>query len=337
VWYGRHPLGIALAPLGWLYAGGMIVRQALYALRVLPSKRITAPVIVVGNISVGGTGKTPLVIWIAERLRAAGLHPGLVSRGYGGAARGWPQQVRADSDPTAVGDEPVLLARHAGCPVAAAGGNRAVAALALVTQGHCDVVVSDDGLQHLALRREIEIAVLDGTRRHGNGRCLPAGPLREPRLRLRRVDFVVAKGAAAAGEVEMRLRPGDAVNVRNSGIRRPLTDFRGGHVHALCGIGNPHGFFAMLAGLGLDVIPHAFADHYDFGADDILFADGRPVLMTEKDAVKCAAFAAAQHWYVPVHAELPVEFETDLLQRLAERSPQLAATLEAVRARRATE
>jgi len=327
VWYGRHPLALALAPLGWMYAAAVGMRRVLYRAGALPRRRVSAPVIVVGNICVGGTGKTPLVIWIARHLRAAGLSPGVVCRGYGGAARIWPQQVRADSDPVMVGDEAILLARHTGCPVAAAGSERAAAARALVTQQHCDIVVSDDGLQHLELCRDIEIAVLDGVRRHGNGRCLPAGPLREPRGRLRRVDFVVAKGLAGRGEIEMRLAPGSAVSVGESGISRALSEFRGAVVHALCGIGNPRGFFTMLTSSGIEIVPHEFPDHHRLSADDIVFRDGRPVLMTEKDAVKCTSFADTRHWYVPVEAILPADFEGALCARLVERAPQLAHSL----------
>ena len=318
IWYERHPLGVALAPLGWLVAGMARLRRALHAARVLPSTRVPVPVVVVGNLAVGGTGKTPLVLWLAGFLASRGWQPGIVCRGYGGTADRWPQQVREDSDPAVVGDEAVLLAQRSRCPVVACGPKRGQAAAQLVQHTDCDVVISDDGLQHLALARDLEIVVVDGARRHGNGRCLPAGPLREPLGRLGSVDLVVANGAARRGEFAMTLKPGPAVSLSRPEQRRRLGDFAGTPVHAVCGIGNPERFFSMLSELGMRVTEHAFPDHHPFQADDLDFPDGAAVIMTEKDAVKCRRFARDGFWYVPVTAELPDAFCARVERALAQ-------------------
>lgn len=321
LWYGGDPaaraLSAALAPLAWLYAGAMLLRHAAYRAGVLSIARLPVPVVVVGNLALGGTGKTPLVAWLAGYLASRGWRPGIVCRGYGGRAARWPQPVHPDSDPVQVGDEPVLLARRTGCAVAACGPARVRAARELLARDGCDLLLSDDGLQHLALGRDVEIAVLDGVRRHGNGRCLPAGPLREPACRLSSVDLVVANGSARRGEFPMRLVPGPAVNLARPGEQRSLASLAGAPVHAVCGIGHPQRFFDLLAGLGLDVIPHPFPDHHPFEPAQLDFGDAAPVLMTEKDAVKCRRFARPQHWYLPVTAELPDAFCTRLERLLA--------------------
>lgn len=273
------------------------------------------PVIVVGNISVGGTGKTPLIIWLSRYL-GRNFRPGVVCRGYGGRSRNWPQKVRADSDPATVGDEAVLLAKRCGCPVAA-GPDRAASAKALVEHENCNLILSDDGLQHLSLARDIEIAVIDGARRHGNGRCLPAGPLREPPSRLKSVDVVVTNGEAERGEFRMLVRPWKAMSVNGDAPPRDLGTFVGMPVHALCAIGNPNRFFDMLHQARLNVVPHVFPDHHVFSQSDIEFGDDFPVLMTEKDSVKCRRFAGARHWYVPVRAELDASFALRLGMLLA--------------------
>jgi tetraacyldisaccharide 4'-kinase len=320
LWYRKSPLSLALAPLGWLYCAAAVARRAAYRLGIAHVGRVGAPVIVVGNISVGGTGKTPLVIWIARFLMSRGLRPGIVSRGYRGKAGNWPQQVRPDSDPTMVGDEPVLLALATGCPVAV-DPDRTRAARSLLAHTGCDLIVSDDGLQHLAMGRDVEVAVIDAVRRHGNGRCLPAGPLREPVSRLASVDMIVANGGGISGEFHMRMHAGDAKNLSEEALSRPLGDFRAGPVHALCGIGSPERFFASLEGAGLELIRHPFPDHHAFCAGDIDFEDEIPVLMTEKDAVKCRRFADSRHWCVPVQAELPEAFGARLLSLLGALAP----------------
>lgn len=315
VWYGSSRWSALLAPLGLLYGGAVSLRRALYKLGGLRSTRVQVPVIVVGNLAVGGTGKTPLVIWLVEVLRRAGKHPGVVSRGYGGLATHWPQQVTADSDPRQVGDEPVLIAARAACPVVV-DPDRVRAAQTLLATHPCDVIVSDDGLQHYALQRDVEIAVVDGVRRHGNGRCLPAGPLREPLRRLREVDVVIVNGGDAADACRFDLIGDTACALDGKRAARPLDEFAGLAVHGVAGIGRPARFFDHLRRRGLNVIEHAFPDHHGFRAEDVRFEDGLPVLMTEKDAVKCGDFADATHWYVPVSACVEKSCEARLLDVL---------------------
>lgn len=302
-WYRRdHPLGWLLAPLGWLFCGLVTLRRLAYRHGLLHPERLPVPVLVVGNLSLGGTGKTPLVGWLVGWLREQGWRPGVVIRGYGGTARHWPQQVRPDSDPATVGDEAVLLARRCGCPVAA-GPDRVAAARALLQYRGCDILVSDDGLQHYRLARDIEIAVVDGQRRFGNGRCLPAGPLREPQSRLREADLVVAYGAAGRGELAMSYRPEPLRRLGDDNITRAPVPHRGVRVHAVAGIGDPQRFFRLLAHLGFRVVPHAFPDHHPFSPEDLRFDQELPIIMTEKDAVKCRHFAHPDMWYLPVTAE----------------------------------
>jgi tetraacyldisaccharide 4'-kinase len=318
VWYGTHPLSLLLAPLSWVYCAFIRLRRLAYTGGLARVHRLGIRVVVVGGITAGGTGKTPLVIWVARFLRAHGLKPGIVTRGYGGHARHWPQQVRADSDPDAVGDEAVLLARRSACPVAA-GPRRVDAAHSLVRYAGCDVIVSDDGLQHLALGRDLEIGVLDGVRRFGNGRCLPAGPLREPPSRLGELDMVVVYGRGGRGEFSMGYV---SLGLRSLLDERPRAPgiFADRPVHAVAGIGDPGRFFAQLRSLGLQVVEHPFADHHRYVSADLDFGDGHPVLMTEKDAVKCRRFAQANHWYLPVEVKLQEAFGIRLMA-LLQRKP----------------
>ena len=311
-WYAPEVLGALLAPAGWAVALFTIARRAAYRYGMRRSWRIGCPVVVVGNLSVGGTGKTPLVIAIAKLLAARGVRVGVICRGYRGTGSRWPRKVLPDSDPGRVGDEAVLLARRTGVPVAA-GPNRIAAGRILFRRSKCEVILSDDGLQHLRLARDVEIVVIDGVRRHGNGRCLPAGPLREPLGRLASVDLVVANGTAAPGELEMRLESGDAVNLADARLTRPLDSFRGSPVHAVCALGHQERFFHSLESRGLSIIRHPFPDHHPFREEEIRFPDDAPVLMTEKDAVKCERFADARHWCVPVDAVLSSELEDRLL------------------------
>ncbi len=298
IWYGRSPTALWLLPLAWLFCALAGLRRRLYRHGLLRAQRLPAPVIVVGNITVGGTGKTPLVAWLAARLREAGFRPGLIARGHGGTARSWPQQVRRDSDPRVVGDEPVLLARLTGCPMAV-GPDRVEAARQLLDHSDCDILLSDDGLQHYRLGRDLEIAVLDGVRRLGNGFCLPAGPLREPPSRLREVDFVVTQGLPGRGEYGFKLRPAALVSLAGPARREPLEDWRGRRVHAVAGIGHPQRFFELLRRAGLEVVEHPFPDHHPFTAEDrSVIADGDPVIMTAKDAVKWSRLADEGDWYL---------------------------------------
>lgn len=318
-WYHR---GITpswlLLPLGWLFQAAAGLRRTAYRRRWLKSCRLPVPVVVVGNITVGGTGKTPLVIWLADYLKAAGYRPGIVSRGYGGRASRYPCRVKPESRVEEVGDEALLLARRSSCPLAV-GPSRVEAAQLLLRQTDCDLILSDDGLQHYALARTLEIAVIDGGRRFGNGLPLPAGPLREPVSRLKTVDLVIVNGEAdAPGEYSMTLFGDTAVNLEN-GESRNLRRFGRDFCHAVAGIGNPDRFFKCLADGGISCIRHRFPDHYRFASADIEFGDGQPVLMTEKDAVKCLGFAGRQHWYVPVQAVPDPHFGPTLLQLLRDR------------------
>lgn len=308
LWYGKHPLSIMLVPLGWCYQLLMTLRHLLYQSGILPTQRLDVPVIVVGNIVAGGTGKTPLVIWLAAYLKEKGYQPGIVSRGYKSKVKQWPQQVRIDSNPELVGDEPVLLARRTNCPVAIAP-NRYIAAEALIEHEQVDIIVCDDGLQHYALERDIEIAVIDGVRRHGNKRCLPAGPLREPVSRLKSVDMVVCNSGAVRGEFEMEYMPQQLCSVMDKNRRCDVEQFRNQSIHAIAGIGNPAKFFSYLRGKGIRTIEHEFPDHYHFTAKDICFNDGFSVVMTEKDAVKCTEFASAEHWFLPIDVKMTNAFE----------------------------
>ncbi len=292
-----------------------MLRRGAYRCGLLHQQRIPVPVVVVGNITVGGTGKTPLVVALAKLLCRAGYRPGVVSRGYGARHRPAPQLVTAASDPACAGDEPVLIARRCGCPVVV-DRDRPRGARELVRRG-CDIILADDGLQHYALGRDIEIAVIDGRRRFGNGFLLPAGPLRERRSRLQQVDLVVANGCARAGEHPMHLRLGPAVNLLDSGRTRALAQWRGCQVTALAGIGDPERFFADLRGYGLQVQGRALPDHHRFRSADLVIDSGQSLLMTEKDAVKCGSWSRAEHWYVPVEAELSEALVEVLLQRLA--------------------
>lgn len=314
--------------LAGVYAAAVSARAALYRRGVLRSVHPGRPVLVVGNLIAGGSGKTPLTIAIVERLRAEGFTPGVASRGYGRQQAGIARWVDAATDTALGGDEPVLIARRTGAPVRV-DRDRVAASRALIDAG-CDIVVCDDGLQHYRLARDLEIEVIDGRRRYGNRLPLPAGPMREPPERGDRCDFrVVNLGGAHAseahapevqdetgfGEWPMRLRAQDAVPLH--GHRgAPLSAFAGQRVHAVAGIGDPERFFAMLRSIDIAVVPHAFADHHRYRAEDLRFGSDLPVLMTEKDAVKCATFESERCYSVPIRAELPEAFWVALLDRL---------------------
>ncbi len=300
-WYKKNRIATLLWPFSLLFRSISFLRRMGYRIGLFTVYEVSVPVIVVGNVTVGGTGKTPMVVWLASFLREQGFKPGIVSRGYGGKASQWPQQVRVDSDPTVVGDEPILLARRTGCPVAVAP-KRVRAAGSLLQHEDCDIIIADDGLQHYALHRDVEIAVIDGVRRLGNGYCLPAGPLREPASRLRSVDFVVTNGLPAHDEFGMSFNLGSVYNLGDQDRTAPLEDFRGKVVHAVAGIGHPARFFSFLKRLGLSVIEHPFADHHIFSEADLDFGDDAPVIMTEKDAVKCRRLCCDNAWFVTVNA-----------------------------------
>ena len=306
-WYRIRPAHLVLFPLSLLFGVVVAVRRWLYRVGGLHCTRMPVPVIVVGNITVGGSGKTPSVLWLVDCLQERGYTPGIVLRGYGGSES--LQEVRPDSDPARAGDESVLLAKRTGVPVFA-GRDRAQAALALLAaHPGRDVLVSDDGLQHYGLARDIEIAVVDGQRRFGNGWLLPAGPLREPVGRLASVDAVLVHGdgelsALRAPQFLAKLTGDSFQNLLNPDFRVAAPDLRDRVLHAVAGIGNPPRFFAQLQRMGLTFRAHPFPDHFRFSADDLAFAGDDVVLMTEKDAVKCNAFARENWWYLPVEAEV---------------------------------
>jgi len=313
-WYEGHPALLLLAPLSFLYATVAALRRRFYRTGWLRVSRVPVPVVVIGNIAVGGTGKTPLTLALVEQLRARGFRPGVVSRGYGGRAS-YPLRVTAETRPAEAGDEPVMLVRRTGVPLVV-DPQRSRGAGFLLQQEACDVILCDDGLQHYALARDVEIAVIDGSRGFGNGWLLPAGPLREPRRRLRSVDLVVVTGEGSSwpGAYVMSLAAGGMQPVAADETRLPPVP--GSRVHAVAGIGNPERFFAQLRAQGFDVVPHAFPDHHAYASSDLVFADALPVVMTEKDMVKCRALAAANWWYVPVGAELPGAFFEELFHKL---------------------
>lgn len=312
-WYSRNPVASLLRPVSWIYRLLVAARRACYSLGLWQITRLTVPVIVVGNITVGGTGKTPFVIWLAGLLAREGYTPGIIARGYRGQAHHWPQQVRPDADPVMVGDEALVLARRCPCPVAV-GPDRVAAAEALLRYHHCDILISDDGLQHHALGRDIEIVMVDGVRRFGNGYCLPAGPLREPVKRLEAADFVVVTGGATLRhEYPLTLHAAAIRNVRRASQSYAPDKFPYKQVHAVAGIGHPARFFRQLRQLDLGIVEHAFADHHAFSAADIAFGDDLPVLMTEKDAVKCRRFCHDNCWYLAVDARPDERLETRLL------------------------
>ena len=314
-WYRPHPLRWFLLPLSLLYQLIATIRKHAYQRDWLTRHRLRAPVIVVGNISVGGTGKTPFVIWLCEQLQQAGYKPGIISRGYRGRASHYPLDVDVTTPTKQAGDEPVLIARRTQCPVVV-DPNRSRAAVHLLSQHRCDVIISDDGLQHYALQREVEICLVDSQRRFGNKLCLPAGPLREPVSRLQSVDFVVYNGEAASQRYQMQLVPTHWVNLGDPNITLPLNAFAQQEVHAIAGIGNPQRFFDQLCEFNPIVHPHAFDDHHAFDEADLSFDDGLPVLMTEKDAVKCQAFAKDFYWYLPVCAEIDNGLAQAILTKL---------------------
>ena len=310
-WKTRGPLAVLLLPVAALFAAIAALRRMAWRGGLLRTERVGVPVIVVGNITAGGTGKTPLTLWLAQFLAAQGRHPGVVSRGYGAARR----------DPRAVpvsginivqdyGDEPCLLARRAGCPVWV-GVDRAATARALcAAHPAVDIIISDDGLQHYRMARDVEIAVVDGTRGLGNGWPLPAGPLREPASRLATVDILVINGDDTSGittqypqAIPMRLTGTEFHKLLNTEHVADAASFHGQRLHAVAGIGNPQRFFDHLQQLGMECINHDFPDHHRYRPQDVDFANADSIVMTQKDAVKCEPFATGRYWALVINAE----------------------------------
>jgi tetraacyldisaccharide 4'-kinase len=319
-WYQPKPWGKLLWPLAKLFELAVRFRKYCYDRNYFKKYRATVPVIIVGNLTVGGTGKTPLVIYLAQLLKAQGFRPGIVSRGYKGQVKSV-VMVSSYSDPNVVSDEAVLLAQRTACPVIIAK-KRAVGVDQIVRYNRVNVIICDDGLQHYGLERDIEIAVIDGERRFGNGQSLPMGPMREPESRLDSVDLIVTNSANSAPhnsrEHSMNFICDMVYSLSHPNQKRSIRDFIGSPVHAIAGIGYPERFFQQLRDLGIIVTSHPFPDHYKFSAADVSFADQLPVLITEKDAVKCKHFAHQRLWVVAVSVELPQSFDARVLQLINE-------------------
>ncbi|MGB8975453.1 MAG: tetraacyldisaccharide 4'-kinase [Pseudomonas capeferrum] len=319
-WYAGHPALALLRPLEALYRRVVMRKRARFLRGESASYRAPVPVIVVGNITVGGTGKTPMILWLIEHCRKQGLKVGVVSRGYGAKPTHLPWRVEADQRAEQAGDEPLLIVQRTGVPLMI-DPDRSRAVQALLASEPLDLILCDDGMQHYRLARDLELVLIDAARGLGNGRCLPAGPLREPVERLQEADAVLFNGASADSQAgfSFRLQPSALVNVR-SGERRGLDLFPPGQrLHAVAGIGNPQRFFNTLLGLNWQPVPHPFADHAQFSADRLSFTPPLPLVMTEKDAVKCRAFAADDWWYLAVEAQPSPAFSAwfdSQLQRL---------------------
>ena len=326
VWYGDGRFGWLLLPLSWVYALVLGLRKLLYDRGVLRSHRTAVPVVVVGNITAGGTGKTPTVLWLVGELRARGFRPGIVSRGYGGTHSGSSMRVESDSNAGVVGDEPVLLAQRSGCPVVV-DPDRVRAAGMLIEDG-VDVIVADDGLQHYRLARDYEICVIDGARGLGNARLLPAGPLRESVHRLEDVEQVLVNGTLKPGDRQLTTAEQNAISFElvadevarlNGSLTRPIDRFAGTTVHGVAAIGNPQRFFDLLRAQGIQVIEHCFPDHAVIAARDLEFGDDFEVFMTEKDAVKLGRNMADKFWCVPVELKMNALHAAPLLQQIESR------------------
>jgi tetraacyldisaccharide 4'-kinase len=299
IWYENHPASYLLLPFSWLYGLIVKLRKILYTSGFFETNYASVPVIVVGNITVGGAGKTPFVIWLSEYLTNKGYTPGVISRGYGRKSSSYVQQVRHDSDPENVGDEPVLIAKRSGVPVAVAS-DKYEAANQLVNMANCDVLICDDGLQHYALGRNLEIAIIDGDREFGNNCMLPAGPLREPVNRLTSVDMLISKSKEYENSFLMEYEFGDLVQLNDQDKLISINKLKGQQIHLVSGIANPDRFHSVFKEHQIHVIKHVFPDHYNYSLQDIDFNDDKPIVMTEKDAVKCAKFAKDNMWYLPV-------------------------------------
>ncbi len=308
LWYSNHPLRWLLWPFSQIYKIFIVSRR--YFLVHFKQQHFSAPIIVVGNLTVGGAGKTPLVIALAQRFQAQGLRVGIVSRGYGARIKKFPYQVRALDTAKLVGDEPLLIAQKTTCPVVIAP--KRVEAVRYLLRNHTSqIIISDDGLQHYKMGRAIEIVVMDGMRQLGNGLCLPAGPLREAPRRLRQCDFIVNNGGLPASNAYlMQLIPQKLRHLRSERSVE-LSELAGRSIAAVAGIGHPERFFNTLRSLGLDFTKYSFPDHHDFTLKNLQFTE-EVIVMTEKDAVKCKAFATEAWFFLPIEATLPTKFWQEL-------------------------
>lgn len=315
-WYrpSLHPITFCLLPFSWFFRMGVALRRWLYDVGLIKIQCFSMPIVVVGNITVGGTGKTPFVIWLVKFLQMHGFNPGIVTRGVGGKKHVNPYLVQAQDKPETVGDEAILLLQNTQCPVCI-GIDRVAVVKKLLEYSHCDVIIADDGLQHYHLGRDIEIAMIDSERGFGNGFMLPAGPLREPVKRLNKIDFIISNGDEN-NEFSLLLMPDELISLKDSQQRIKLTDFPHPKVHAVAGIGNPSRFFNVLRKNGLEVIEHVFPDHHLYQPHELNFPDAYPILMTEKDAVKCKHFSNEHSWYLSITAKINSELEKQILKKI---------------------
>ena len=316
-WYSQNAVAWLLLPLSWLFCAIVKIRQILYRTKILSSSKLQRPVIIVGNITVGGTGKTPLLIALCGLLKDKGYNPGVISRGYnvdsGSGVIHGVHQVSGRDTAEQVGDEPLLIVKKTHCPVVI-GQDRAAAGRLLLENNFCDIVLSDDGLQHYKLQRDLELAVVDSTQRFGNGFCIPAGPLREPVSRLDSVDIIITHktGVGVDNDLVFELFFENPINLYTN-ESRALEEFKSSRYHAVAGIGHPQRFFNQLKSNGLNIIEHAFPDHYSYKADDLCFGDDLAIIMTEKDAVKCRSLGLENIWAIPVTAKLSESLQSRIL------------------------
>ena len=315
-WYDSNSVSLLLRPVSWLYCFIVLFRKILYSLNIKKSFSADKPVVVVGNIAVGGSGKTPLLIALCDYLQSKGFKPGIVSRGYGGTEMGV-KQVADNTPASLVGDEPLMIYQKTLLPVVV-GADRVAAVEFLLNNNQCDVVLSDDGLQHYRMKRALELCVVDSLRLHGNGYCLPSGPLREPQSRLQNVDIVVYSGVSDAANSQQNSYSLDFVNLRSldGNEQKPVSSLMGKTVHAIAGIGYPSRFFQQLRDSGLTIVEHAFSDHYKYEQNDFSAWDKSCIIMTEKDAVKCRDLTLTDAWFVDVKANFSASLKIQLTEKL---------------------
>jgi tetraacyldisaccharide 4'-kinase len=316
IWYRSNLLCWLLWPLSQVYKFIVFVKAFLYKHNFFNIEYFDVPVIVVGNITVGGTGKTPFCIALCDYLQQQGLSPGLVSRGYGGRAKSWPQVVSADSDPLMVGDEPILLVERTGCPMVV-GPDRAAAVKRLLNEFGCDIVISDDGLQHYGMGRDIEIVIIDHSRGLGNGLCLPAGPLRESDSRLKKVDFVIKNGSS-----QMQISSGEPYAINDGSCKLKVSNTVNKSVCAMAAIGNPKRFFDSLEAQGFEFQTKVFRDHHYYTREDLQDIDADIIIMTEKDAVKCRRFNDDRCYVLPIDASVSTDLLGAMLAAVRKKSKQ---------------
>lgn len=313
---------LVLVPLSWVFAVLIRLRRGLYQYGIVKSYAMPVPVIVVGNINLGGNGKTPVVMWLVEQFKQHGYRPGVISRGYGGRVK-TPTSVNVNSNTSVVGDEPVLIASRCDCPVWVGRRRVDVATELLKAHPDCNIIISDDGLQHYALKRNVEIAVTQPEQHDGKLRLLPAGPLREPLKRLNAVDVIICNSEVSNGQqwqspwFAMQLIGDQFYNLVDSNIKASTADFKHKSVKAIAGIGKPARFFEHLNKLGLSFASVSFDDHHAFTAQELASIKCDALVMTEKDAVKCKAFAQAHHWVLPVKANIDAGLMSLILDKIA--------------------